>query len=392
MEEVRLPDRRRHPGARRAAASPTRSGGRSRPRCRWPRSGARTCRPRSPPTARSRPRGRSTSRPPSRARSPTSPSRKATASRRGSSCSRSTRSNPRAAARSTRGLDAGAAARARLGPRPAARRPGPTSQRAEENHQAGIIPEADLQRARTALDHAPRPPSAPPSAASSRRAPPSRARRTRSSKTTVRAPMDGIVTAKRVEEGEVAVDRRAEPARHRAAARSPTCRSSRPRWRWTRPRSRRSSSARRRWSASTPTRTRPSTASSPRWAAARSCKTGRHERGDQVQGQDPDQGPARRTSSRASRCRPTSSPASARRRWWCRSRRWWCATSSASPARRRKPGAPRDEEGVYLMEGGKARFQAIKTGLLGELSLEVVDGPQGRRDADHRARSRRCAA
>ncbi len=49
----------------------------------------------------------------------------------------------------------------------------------------------------------------------------------------------------------------------------------------------------------------------------------------------------------------------------------------------RKPGAPpapgakRDEEGVYLMEGAKARFQAIKTGLLGELSVEVVEGLKG---------------
>ena len=38
------------------------------------------------------------------------------------------------------------------------------------------------------------------------------------------------------------------------------------------------------------------------------------------------------------------------------------------PGETPKPGAPRDEEGVYLVEGGKARFQAIKTGLLGELS------------------------
>ena len=42
-----------------------------------------------------------------------------------------------------------------------------------------------------------------------------------------------------------------------------------------------------------------------------------------------------------------------------------------------KPGAPRDEEGVYLIEGDKARFQKVKTGLLGELSLEVLDGLKG---------------
>jgi HlyD family secretion protein len=42
-----------------------------------------------------------------------------------------------------------------------------------------------------------------------------------------------------------------------------------------------------------------------------------------------------------------------------------------------KPGAPRDEEGVYLIESDKARFQKVKTGLLGELSLEVLDGLKG---------------
>ena len=42
-----------------------------------------------------------------------------------------------------------------------------------------------------------------------------------------------------------------------------------------------------------------------------------------------------------------------------------------------KPGAPRDEEGVYLLEGDKARFQKLKTGLLGELSLEVLEGLKG---------------
>jgi HlyD family secretion protein len=41
------------------------------------------------------------------------------------------------------------------------------------------------------------------------------------------------------------------------------------------------------------------------------------------------------------------------------------------------PGAPRDEEGVYLMEDGKAKFQKLKTGLLGELSLEVLEGLKG---------------
>jgi HlyD family secretion protein len=50
--------------------------------------------------------------------------------------------------------------------------------------------------------------------------------------------------------------------------------------------------------------------------------------------------------------------------------------------RERKPGdaalgTPRDEEGVFLNDGGKAKFQPIKTGLLGELSMEVVSGLRG---------------
>jgi HlyD family secretion protein len=40
-------------------------------------------------------------------------------------------------------------------------------------------------------------------------------------------------------------------------------------------------------------------------------------------------------------------------------------------------GPPRDEEGVYLMEGGKVRFQPIQTGLTGELSVEVTAGLKG---------------
>lgn len=47
----------------------------------------------------------------------------------------------------------------------------------------------------------------------------------------------------------------------------------------------------------------------------------------------------------------------------------------------RKPGAPstapREEEGVYLIEGEHARFEPIRTGLLGELSVEVVAGLRG---------------
>jgi len=41
------------------------------------------------------------------------------------------------------------------------------------------------------------------------------------------------------------------------------------------------------------------------------------------------------------------------------------------------PDAPRDQEGVYLMEAGKARFQPLKTGLVGDLAIEVLDGLKG---------------
>jgi HlyD family secretion protein len=41
------------------------------------------------------------------------------------------------------------------------------------------------------------------------------------------------------------------------------------------------------------------------------------------------------------------------------------------------PGTPREEEGVYLMDAGKVRFQKVKTGLLGEISLELLEGLQG---------------
>jgi len=47
------------------------------------------------------------------------------------------------------------------------------------------------------------------------------------------------------------------------------------------------------------------------------------------------------------------------------------------PGETPKLGEPRDEEGVYIMENGKTRFQKIETGLLGELNLEVLEGLKG---------------
>ena len=76
--------------------------------------------------------------------------------------------------------------------------------RAEDNFAAHIIPEAEVQRARTAVSTA-----EATAEASARRVEQARATlegaRDTLAKTTVRAPMDGIITAKRVEEGEVAV-------------------------------------------------------------------------------------------------------------------------------------------------------------------------------------------
>jgi HlyD family secretion protein len=47
------------------------------------------------------------------------------------------------------------------------------------------------------------------------------------------------------------------------------------------------------------------------------------------------------------------------------------------PGQTPKVGEPREEEGVYVMEDGKTRFQKIKTGLLGELDMEVLEGLKG---------------
>jgi HlyD family secretion protein len=41
------------------------------------------------------------------------------------------------------------------------------------------------------------------------------------------------------------------------------------------------------------------------------------------------------------------------------------------------PNAPREQEGVYLMAGGKARFEPIQAGLMGDLDVEVRSGLRG---------------
>ncbi|MDP2876213.1 MAG: efflux RND transporter periplasmic adaptor subunit [Holophaga sp.] len=42
-----------------------------------------------------------------------------------------------------------------------------------------------------------------------------------------------------------------------------------------------------------------------------------------------------------------------------------------------KVGAPKEEEGVYVMEGTKTKFVPVKTGLLGELNVEITTGLNG---------------
>jgi len=40
-------------------------------------------------------------------------------------------------------------------------------------------------------------------------------------------------------------------------------------------------------------------------------------------------------------------------------------------------GAPREQEGVFIMAGGKALFRPLQTGLMGDLTVEVLSGLQG---------------
>ncbi|HET9226303.1 MAG TPA: efflux RND transporter periplasmic adaptor subunit, partial [Thermoanaerobaculia bacterium] len=76
--------------------------------------------------------------------------------------------------------------------------------RAENNYKAGILPAADLDRARTAVRTSEALLQAAERRVSQAGASLEGARDTLA-KTTIRSPMDGIVTARRVEEGEVAV-------------------------------------------------------------------------------------------------------------------------------------------------------------------------------------------
>jgi len=47
-----------------------------------------------------------------------------------------------------------------------------------------------------------------------------------------------------------------------------------------------------------------------------------------------------------------------------------------APGEAPAPGAPREEEGVFVVEARRARFRPLKTGLMGDLMVEVVSGLQ----------------
>jgi HlyD family secretion protein len=48
-----------------------------------------------------------------------------------------------------------------------------------------------------------------------------------------------------------------------------------------------------------------------------------------------------------------------------------------APGQALAPGAPREQEGVYRVEAGKAVFRPLQTGLMGDLTVEVLSGLRG---------------
>lgn len=47
------------------------------------------------------------------------------------------------------------------------------------------------------------------------------------------------------------------------------------------------------------------------------------------------------------------------------------------PGQTLQPGQPREEEGVYVIENGKVKFATVKTGLMGDLDVEIAEGLKG---------------
>ena len=48
-----------------------------------------------------------------------------------------------------------------------------------------------------------------------------------------------------------------------------------------------------------------------------------------------------------------------------------------NPALKNKPKEEREKEGVFLMAQGKAQFREVKTGVMGDMDIEVVKGLNG---------------
>ena len=245
--------------------------------------------------------------------------------------------------------------------------------RAEDNFRSRIIPEAEIQRARTAVATA-----EAAALATSRRVEQARATlegaRDTLAKTTVRAPMDGIVTAKRVEEGEVAVigvqnspgtvlltisDMSVVETELEVDETSV-------------PSVKVGQEARVRIDAY-PNRTFrgrvTEVGGSPLLPAAGAANAIKFRVRVEIQDPPADVKPGLSVQAdilTGARSNVLVIPIQA----------------LVLRDREKRPGEPeaglpRDEEGVFLTEGGRARFQPIQTGLLGELSLEVTSGLKG---------------
>jgi len=246
--------------------------------------------------------------------------------------------------------------------------------RAEENHKALIIPEAEFQRARTGLATANAAVQAAQRRIDQARATSEGARDTLA-KTTVLAPMDGTITAKRVEEGEVAVvgvlnqpgtvlltisDMSVVETEMEVDETSI-------------PSVKVAQEARVRIDAY-PNRTFSGTVtevgSSPIIKTGNQAEAIRFKVKIQITDPPPDIKPGLSVQAdilTGFRAQALVIPIQA----------LVIRDIDMKPGEAPKPGAPRDEEGVYLIEDGKARFQKVKTGLLGELSLEVLEGLKG---------------
>jgi len=245
--------------------------------------------------------------------------------------------------------------------------------RTEENHRAGIVPKADLDRARTVVATAEAAMQAVQRRVEQAGAALEGARDTLS-KTTIRSPMDGVVTARRVEEGEVAVigvqnspgtvlltisDMSVVEAELEVDETSiPTVKLGQ--------------EARVRLDAYPDQTFRgvvTEVGSSPLIAAANQAIKFKVK----VRLTDPPADVKPGLSARADILTGFRGKALAVPLQALVVRDIERKPGAAPPP----PDAPREQEGVYLMEGGKARFQPVRTGLIGDLSIEVLAGLKG---------------